>query len=121
ISPKYLRNHPGIEEGVFPFYPGSIDERYFLRDSEDREKVKEIFANFIYKLENIGNHQSILESQQHQLTKLNEITAIKTMTFKLQETGGPEYMMIIPQKLRADEKKLLPRKKLALHLAHKLK
>lgn len=121
ISPKYLQHHQGVEEGILPFYPGSIDENYFLREPEDRKKLKEIFSNFICKLENMGNRQSMLESQHHQLTKLNEITAIKTMTFKLQETGGPEYIMIIPQKLRADNKMILPRKKKAFHIGHKIK
>jgi len=107
--------------GAYALIPHMDKYGNLIRGYEDNGHVHLLFANVVHNLANICSHQSLLEGRHHQLTELNEIKGIKTMTVKLQETGGPEYIKVIPQQLKADQKRILPRMKKTVLLGHKAK
>ncbi|MFK3711616.1 hypothetical protein [Leclercia adecarboxylata] len=125
INPPTQRGYPEYKDllktGVYAFIPHMDKYGNLISGSEDNVHINLLFANVAHNLKNICSHQSLLEDRHHQITELNEIKGIKTMTVKLQETGGPEYMKVIPQQLKADQKMILPKMKKTVLLGHKAK
>ena len=115
----HYKNYPVA--GAYAFIPHSDKYVNLISGFENNDHVNLLFANVVHNFKSICSHQSLLEGRHHRLTELNEIKGIKTMTVKLQETGGPEYIKVIPQQLKADQKRILPRMKKTVLLGHKAK
>lgn len=96
------------------------DDNYLVTlTTSDNPYVKGLIAGYAHFVETQFDRESFLEHQKN-ITKLNDITAVKKFKVTVQETGGAEFSRTIPHQLRRDREGILTRTK-NLHTSHKVK